>query len=79
MKPLAISDRLFELAMAGPMGLYSDIDGTISHIALTPSSAAVEPKAIVALERIRKHGVHVVAINWPSGRDAHALVGLDAI
>jgi trehalose-phosphatase len=61
------------------MGLYSDIDGTISRIALTPSSAAVEPKAIVALERIRKHGVHVVAITGRGATDAHALIGLDEI
>jgi trehalose 6-phosphate phosphatase len=61
------------------MGLYSDIDGTISRIALTPSSAAVEPKAIAALERVRKHGVHVVAITGRAAADAHALVGLDEI
>ena len=76
---MSICDRLYELSQVGPMGLYTDIDGTISRIALTPSSAAVEPRAIAALERIRRHGVRVVAISGRAAADAHALVGLDAI
>jgi trehalose-phosphatase len=61
------------------MGLYTDIDGTISRIALTPSAASVEPRAIAALERIRRYGVRVVAISGRGATDAHALLGLDAI
>lgn len=75
----AIAKRLFELSHSGAMGLYTDIDGTISRIALTPSAAAVEPRAIAALERIRRHGVRVVAISGRAATDAHALLGLDAI
>ena len=61
------------------MGMYTDIDGTISKIALTPSAAAVEPRAIAALDRIRASGVRVVAISGRAATDAHALVGLDDI
>jgi trehalose-phosphatase len=59
--------------------MYTDIDGTISKIALTPSAAAVEPRAIAALDRIRASGVRVVAISGRAATDAHALVSLDAI
>lgn len=75
----SIASRLFELSRAGAMGLYTDIDGTISNIALTPSAAAIEPKAIAALERIQTQGVRVVAISGRAAVDARHLLGLDEI
>lgn len=75
----AISERLFALAQSGGMGLYTDIDGTISRIAPTPSAAGVEPRAIAALERISAHGVRVVAITGRAATDAHTLLGLDTL
>jgi len=76
---MTIADRLLELAVMGRMALYTDIDGTLSPIALTPGSARIEPGAAEALTAISTRGIRVVAISGRSADDARNLVGLDSI
>jgi trehalose 6-phosphate phosphatase len=60
----------------GRMALYTDIDGTISPIAATPSDAFLLPGAAEALRAIRAHGIRVVAVSGRAADDARRLVGL---
>lgn len=74
-----VAKRLLELAKMGRMGLYTDIDGTLSPIAPTPGSAFVLPGAADALRAISEWGIRVVAISGRSAEDARRLVGVREI
>jgi trehalose 6-phosphate phosphatase len=76
---MEVSGRLCELAAKGRMALYTDIDGTISPIAPTPTQAMLFPGAAEALSAISTHGIRVVAISGRAADDAHRLVGIDHI
>lgn len=73
---MKVAERLLELAVMGRMALYTDIDGTISPIAATPSDAFLLPGAAEALSTICAHGIRVVAISGRAAADARRLVGL---
>lgn len=47
-----LAASLAETLARRPSALVCDIDGTISHIALTPGAARIEPRAISALEEL---------------------------
>lgn len=73
---MLVAERLLELAVMGRMALYTDIDGTISPIAATPTDAVLLPGAAEALSAICAHGIRVVAISGRAADDARRLVGL---
>ena len=76
---MQVAERLLELAAMGKMAIYTDIDGTISPIALTPGDAILYPGAAEALQAIAAHGIRVVAISGRAAEDARRLVGLGRI
>lgn len=72
------------VALAGllaerPSGLVTDIDGTISRIALTPGAALVEPEARAALDLLARQLDLVAAVSGRSALDASTMVGLPGV
>ena len=76
---MQVADRLLELAVMGRMAIYTDIDGTLSPIAATPSEAFLLPGAADALRAISARGIRVVAVSGRAAEDARRLVGLGGI
>ena len=71
--------RIHDALAARPRGLFSDVDGTLSPIALTPESAALLPGVADLLDRARQRFDIVAAVSGRSARDARRMVGLDTI
>jgi trehalose 6-phosphate phosphatase len=70
---------LAEILSHRPSGLITDIDGTISRIALTPDAAIVEPEAKAALASLAEKLDLVAAVTGRSARDAAAMVDLPGL
>lgn len=72
-------ERLRAVLAVRPRGLFSDVDGTLSAIAPTPSSAVLLPGVAPLLERLRQVFDVVAAVSGRSAEDARRLVGLAGI
>jgi trehalose 6-phosphate phosphatase len=76
---MSVSSRLADLAKRGPTAIYTDIDGTLSHIAPTPDMAKLADGAGAALRTIAASGIRIVAISGRAAADARGMVGLTEI
>ncbi len=61
---------------AHPRGLFTDVDGTISHIAPSPDTAILLPGVAELLEQARSRFDVVAAVSGRSALDAARLVGM---
>ena len=74
-----LARRLAALLDGPRAGLVTDIDGTISPIAALPEEARVLPKAIQALEALRRQLRVVGVVSGRRAAAARAMVGLDGL
>ncbi len=58
------------------LGVFTDIDGTISPIAPTPAAAVVDSACRAALQRLVSTSARVAAVSGRAAADAQAMVGL---
>src|SRR5262245_51861113 len=68
--------RVVEVLRLRPAGLFTDIDGTISAIAATPSQAVVIERAREALKRLARRLDIVGAVTGRAADDGARLVGV---
>lgn len=61
---------------AHPRGLFTDVDGTISHIAPSPETATLLPGVAELLEQARSRFDVVAAVSGRAALDAARLVGM---
>lgn len=61
---------------AQPRGLFTDVDGTLSHIAPSPETATLLPGVAALLEQARARFSVVAAVSGRAARDAARLVGM---
>lgn len=73
-----IESRLQAIFAARPRGLFTDLDGTLSHIAPTPEAAILLPGVRALLRQASAHFA-VVAVSGRAAFDARRMVGLDEI
>ena len=72
-------ELLDRMLAAGPRGLFTDVDGTLSPIAPTPDAAILLSGAREALQAVRARFELVVAVSGRSALDAQRMVGLNDI
>jgi len=60
-----------------PLGIFSDIDGTLAPIVPNPEEARVSPLCRTLLEQLIAQGVHVVLITGRTLERARSMAGLD--
>lgn len=72
-------DQVRDLLALSPLGVFTDIDGTISEIASSPAEARVSGSCRESLETLARHVALVAAVSGRSVADARAMVGLDGI
>ncbi len=77
--PLESIDPLRPVLGRRPLGLATDIDGTISPIADTPGEATVTPLCRRYLQEIARHVEVVAAMSGRTVQDARRLVGLEEL
>ena len=75
--PLTAIEPLRYLQSARPLGLFSDIDGTLSPIVERPEDATVTPRSRSLLKRLIQEGVRVSLITGRPLATARAMVGID--
>src|SRR5437667_12693127 len=75
--PLTDIEPLQNVLSARPLGLFSDIDGTLSPIVERPEDAAVTPRSRSLLEGLMREGVRVAVITGRPLATAQTLVGID--
>jgi trehalose 6-phosphate phosphatase len=75
--PLTNIDPLRAVLRRQPLGLFSDIDGTLSPIVERPEDAAVTPRSRSLLKRLIRVGVRVALITGRPLATAQAMVRLD--
>jgi trehalose-phosphatase len=68
--------RLLEVVRHVPAGLFTDIDGTISQIAVVPSEATVSELARTAMDRLSRKLAVVGAVTGRAAGDGAAMIGL---
>jgi trehalose 6-phosphate phosphatase len=68
--------RVLEVLRLQPAGLFTDIDGTISAIAATPSEAVVTSEAREALRRLAGRLAVVGAVTGRAADDGVAMIGI---
>lgn len=71
-----VVEHLVRLLERGPGGLFTDFDGTLSPLALTPDAARIEPSAVVALSELTRRIDVVGIVTGRAAADAQARVGL---
>jgi trehalose-phosphatase len=71
-------DAITKLLSHGPVGLFSDIDGTLSPIVADPDKASVSEGARDSLRRL-SDVMTVVALTGRDVQKARSIVGLDSI
>jgi trehalose 6-phosphate phosphatase len=62
-------EPLLEIIAARPLGVFSDIDGTLAPIVPDPAAAAISPRAKELLGRLATRGVRIALV---SGREVDA-------
>lgn len=70
-------DAVKELLVLHPFGLFTDVDGTISEIALSPAEARVSPACRESLAALAKHLDLVAAVSGRSAAETRKMVGID--
>ncbi len=78
-RPLTDIDPILPLLEHRPLGIMSDIDGTLAPIVPDPEQAEISPGCRTALERLVKRGVRVALISGRSLDKAREIVGLDDV
>lgn len=73
----AAIDRVAGVLSRTPAGLFTDIDGTISQVARTPSEATVEEPARRSLRRLESKLAIVGAITGRAADNAAEMLGLE--
>ncbi len=73
----AAIERVTGVLSRTPAGLFTDIDGTISHVARTPSEATVEEPARQSLRRLESSLDIVGAITGRAADNAADMLGLE--
>ena len=68
--------KLRNVAQPHRLGLFCDIDGTLSRIAPTPDAARVDAACLSALALLLEHVPLVAAVTGRAPLDARALVGI---
>src|SRR4051812_18581165 len=68
--------RLLDVVSHVPAGLFTDIDGTISQIAVVPSEATVSELARTAMDRLSRKLAVVGAVTGRAAGDGAAMIGL---
>lgn len=71
--------RALEVLSARPAAIFTDIDGTISHLAPTPDEAKVEQAALDSLQELAAQVDVVGLITGRSAASARAMVQVDPI
>lgn len=77
---ISIGDAIERVVMVlerSPSGLFTDIDGTISQVARTPSEATVEESARVSLRRLDSVLSIVSAVTGRAAADGLQMLGLE--
>ncbi|MBI4300552.1 MAG: trehalose-phosphatase [Chloroflexi bacterium] len=72
-------DDISHIASLAPLGLVTDIDGTISEIAPTPQEARVSPSIRRKLARLASHLAVVAAVSGRTAEQARQMVGADGL
>lgn len=75
----SVRDRLRAVLALPPLGLFSDIDGTLSAIAPTPDAATLLPGVADLLKQALATFDLVAAVSGRTAIDARALVGLPGL
>jgi trehalose 6-phosphate phosphatase len=70
-------DTIRHFLALSPVGLFTDVDGTISEIAPAPDEARVSPGCRESLAALARHLALVVAVSGRPAAQARALVGVD--
>lgn len=70
------ADRCFDILNRHPSGLFSDFDGTLSAIAVTPDAARPFPGATEAIDRLNTLVDHLSIITGRAASDALTMIGL---
>jgi len=74
-----VRDRLRAVLALRPLGLFSDIDGTLSAIAPTPDAAILLPGVADLLKQALPTFDLVAAVSGRTAIDARAMVGLPGL
>ena len=77
--PLSDIEALRALIAARPLGLFSDIDGTLAPIVERPEGARITRRCRDLLQRLIGEGVRVALITGRSLDVAHSLAGLEGV
>jgi trehalose 6-phosphate phosphatase len=75
--PLVDIEPLRPILSARPLGLFSDIDGTLSSIVPRPEDAKVTPRCRELLAGLIERGVRVALITGRPLRVARSMVGIE--
>lgn len=78
-EPLRSIDPLRPLFAHRPLGLVSDIDGTLAPIVPVPEEARLAPGCRRALEELLGRGVAVALVTGRDLKSAQRMVGLDGV
>lgn len=70
-------ERVVTVLERSPSGLFTDIDGTISQVARTPSEATVEESARISLRRLDSVLSIVSAVTGRAAADGLQMLGLE--
>ncbi len=72
-------NRVRGLLSLAPLGLFTDIDGTISEIAPSPAEARVSPACRESLAVLAEHLALVAAVSGRPAAEARRMVGIDEL
>lgn len=75
----ATRERLLRVLALRPLGLFCDVDGTLSAIASTPETATLLPGVAEQLERARSVFALVAIVSGRSASDARRMVGIPGL
>ena len=70
-------DSIRELLTLAPLGLFTDVDGTISEVAPSPAEAVVSSVCRKSLAILAEHLAVVAAVSGRSAAEVRRMVGID--